>query len=174
MLKGKIILIIILIIVAIAILLLMIYTLLLFDIIPRKSISNIGIQQRNVHSISMSDLDMTRENQQANVVITYDGFETTDYDAINDCIQTLNSISLHYARAITRDHDYFMSLISGDTPYSTIKIYNKRGKILCSIDFYGELLWYGRGIVPSVYYRIDLSEYDKLKALSAKYGDPAH
>ena len=93
--------------------------------------------------------------------LTFDGEATISkqYD-IKDVVRILNGI-----RAF-RWGEYSVYDLEGDSPTAWIHIYDKEGDIVDSIYFYQNILSYG-----DRFYKINMSEYDRLMEICKKYGD---
>ena len=109
--------------------------------VKKYSRTSLGLSQRWIYSISGI-------------------FDTTEREAIKDCIKTLNSIEL------CRADDY---IVGERSPLEIITFKNRLGMEIGNIYFYdGRMLRYERAFF-SEEYLIDMSEHEKLEELCRKY-----
>ena len=87
-----------------------------------------------------------------------DGYaEITGNEEIKDCIQTINGLKVYSGKSL---------VIDGDSPSAWICVYDEKGDEIHSIYFYYDIVRY-----DDEEYNIDISQYDKLSKLCAKYGE---
>lgn len=93
--------------------------------------------------------------------LTFDGEATvTKQRDIEDVVKTLNSIRAY------RWGKYSVYDLEGDSPTAWATLCDRKGDEIDSITLYQDILTYG-----DEYYKINMSEYDKLLKICNDYGD---
>lgn len=92
--------------------------------------------------------------------LTYGGHATvTKQSDMEDVIKTLNGIR------VFRLGNYSVDDLEGDSPTAWIMLYDSDGEVVDSVDFHQDILSYDG------FYKISMSEYDKLIKICNDYGE---
>ncbi len=120
---------------------------------------SLDLKTDNVYYMQLTDQDMFSKNRKQ----TADSFYTKDTLIIKDCISTLNSISLRTGENLEKE-------LEESSPLASVEFFDLNGNEIYSVYFHGGLLKKNN----EVFYRIDISEYEKMQELCKKYGNVAN
>jgi len=116
------------------------------------------VTPEKIHSVFVNDLCIPLKGGGT----TFDSFDTTNRDAIKDCLQTLVSMD----RTLEKKQEP-----TADSPLAQMTFFNAEGNEIYSATFYDyDFLFWGRGASGN-YYRVNTAERYKLQNLCKKYGE---
>lgn len=116
-------------------------------------ITPINLKQEEIRSISIN-IELSSPEKSISGMA-----EINNYNKIKDAIQVINSLKVSTEKNLDKK-------LGGDSPSAWMHTYDEKGYKIDSIYFYYDILRYNEE-----YYKVSISQYDKLAELCSKYGE---